>query len=162
MDELIRVLTEERNLLEVLVYRLETLRYFVTLDRPRSVEWAAMEVDQASDLLRAAESRRNAAAERAGRELGLAHAFPSLRELASVEGPYRSTLEALRQDFLSLTAQTEELFAAVRRNVARGYTQIDRTVGVLAGGRPAAGAGTLYGPDATVQRVLASRYEGTL
>src|SRR5205085_7826501 len=39
MEELIRVLTEERNLLEVLVYRLETLRHFLTLDRPRSVEW---------------------------------------------------------------------------------------------------------------------------
>jgi hypothetical protein len=71
MEELIRVLTEERNLLEVLVYRLETLRHFLTLDRPRSVEWASMEVDQASDLLRAAESRRNAAATRAGRDLGL-------------------------------------------------------------------------------------------
>jgi hypothetical protein len=159
MEELIRVLTEERNLLEVLVHRLETLRHFLTLDRPRSVEWASMEVDQATDLLKAAESRRNAASARVATDLGLAHAFPSLRELASIDSPYRTTLEALRHDFLALTAQTEELFAAVRANVARGFNLVNQALGPMSTGR---GAGTFYGPDAHVQRAVASRYEGVL
>jgi hypothetical protein len=159
MEELIRVLTEERGLLEVLVYRLETLRHFLTIDRPRSVEWASMEVDQASDLLRAAEHRRNAAAARAGRDAGLVHAYPSLRELASLDGPYRSTLEALRHDFLTLTEQVEDLFAAVRKTVAQGYHHVNKALG------PAMAtpqAGTLYGPDAQVPRAVASRFEGVL
>jgi hypothetical protein len=164
MEELIRVLTEERNLLEVLVYRLETLRHFLTLDRPRSVEWASLEVDQASDLLRAAESRRNAAATRAGRDLGLVHPYPSLRELSSIDGPYRTTLEALRQEFLALTAQVEDLFDAVRRTVAIGFNHVNQAIGAMTGA-PAgvgAGSGTLYGPDAHLQRSTASRFEGVL
>jgi hypothetical protein len=160
MEELIRVLTDERNLLEVLVYRLETLRHFLTLDRPRSVEWASMEVDQASDLLRAAELRRNAAAERAGRDLGLVHAFPSLRELASIDGPYRSTLEALRRDFLNLTEQVEDLFASVRTNATRGVNHVNQMIGALTGTQAA--VGTTYGPDAHLNRPVASRYQGAL
>jgi hypothetical protein len=160
MEELIRVLTEERNLLEVLVYRLETLRHFLSLDRPRSIEWASMEVDQASDLLRSAETRRNDAAARAGRDLGLVHPFPSLRELSSLDGPYRSTLDALRSDFLALTAEVEELFSAVRKNVTRGYNHLDRTLGVVTGAPTT--ASNIYGPDAHVQRALTSRYEGVL
>jgi hypothetical protein len=160
MEELIRVLTEERNLLEVLVHRLETLRHFLTLDRPRSVEWASMEVDQASELLRAAENRRNAAAARAGSELGLVHAFPSLRELASIDGPYRTTLEALRHDFLTLTEEVEDLFAAVRTSATRGMNHVNQAVGALTGAPH--GAATLYGPDAHLHRPVASRFQGAL
>jgi hypothetical protein len=120
-----------------------------------------MEVDQASDLLRAAESRRNAAATRAGRDLGLVHPYPSLRELASIDGPYRTTLEALRHEFLTLTAQVEELFAAVRANVARGYNHVNQAIGAMTGA-PSDGSGTLYGPDAHVQRAPASRFQGVL
>jgi hypothetical protein len=89
MEELIRVLTEERGLLEVLVYR----------------------------------------------------------------------LEALRHDFLTLTEQVEDLFAAVRKTVAQGYHHVNKALG------PAMAtpqAGTLYGPDAQVPRAVASRFEGVL
>ncbi|WNM24543.1 flagellar export chaperone FlgN [Demequina capsici] len=109
LDELSTVLWRERELLETLLYRLETEEMVLIEGRSRWVGRAAREVEAVLDQIRGAELGRAIEADDAAREVGL-HEGASLLEIAdAAPSPWGEMLRGHHLALVDITAQISEL-----------------------------------------------------
>jgi hypothetical protein len=114
------VLWRERELLESLLFFLETEQLILASGRTRWLPRASAEIERTTAALRTTELLRAAQADEVAAELGLA-ADPSLDALAqaAVE-PWGTIFEDQREAFLSITTQIAETASANRALLAAG------------------------------------------
>ena len=143
MEKLSLVLWRERELLDTLLFKLETEQLILAGGRTRWLARAAREVEIVLDQLRKTEVLRAVAADEAADEAGL-DANPSLRALAeSVGEPWRTILFDHRDAFVAVTREITELADANRHLITSGYRSAREallTLGDVADG---------YSPDGT-------------
>lgn len=146
LNDVSTVLWRERQLLELLVFKLEEEQLLLTAGKVRWVNNASREVEIVLDQLRSAELLRAVKVETAATELALP-SYPGLRSLgeASPE-PWASIFAKHRQAFLELTQEVRELSERNRHLLAKGRDAAREALSWLTGnGAPPAEAYTSAG-----------------
>ena len=114
------VLWRERQLLELLVFKLDEEQLLLTSGKIRWVSHASREVEIVLEQLRATELMRALKVEAAAAELGL-ESYPGLRSLAQASPePWASIFGRHRQAFLELTGEIRDLSERNRHLLAKG------------------------------------------
>jgi hypothetical protein len=154
MDSLAGQLSRERLLLELVLYRVVTLRQLLAGGEGRFLTWAADELERAVERLREAELQRAAVVATVARELATDPDQLTLARLAErCEEPWRSVFTEHRVAFLRLTEEVEAQLAVARRLAGVGQQAVAEMLEKLSGG---AGqpeyAGATYGPSARWDR----------
>jgi hypothetical protein len=154
IEELSNVLWRERQLLELLAYKLTTERLLLAANEARWLHLAAREVEQVLGAIQDTELVRAAVTEKVGQELGLGP-NPSLRLLCErAPAPWGSILEDHRVAFLGLTegiqadAQTNRDLLVRAQQAAREAVAWFEEASATAGGT----AGTYARTGRTVER----------
>jgi flagellar FlgN protein len=165
MDELARLLSVERRLLELLLFKLVEGRHLLAAGEARFLPYAAAEVERAMERVQEAELRRSILVSDLARDLEIPEEALTLSALAreSLE-PYRTIFSDHRLAFLELAAEIEDVTRQNRRLAERGAHDLEQLLAMV--GQPAGGADELklYGPDhgARHTTVPSSRFDGTL
>lgn len=149
MDELAALLNREKQLLEVLVYRMEILRHMLAKGEERFLVWASAEVDHSAQILREAEEERDRHVGSLALQLGIPRSDLTLRTLAASAGAHAPLFERLRSEFLELTSELEGLVRSARGLATQGMAAVDRVLDQLGGGDRAP---ALYGPGVERRR----------
>jgi hypothetical protein len=133
LSDLSTVLWRERQLLELLVFKLEEEGLLLGADKTRWVNHASREVEIVLEQLRAMEVLRSIKLQAVASELGV-ESFPGLRALctACLE-PWSSIFTRHRQAFLDLTGEVRELSGRNRELLAQGRDAADRALDLLRG-----------------------------
>jgi hypothetical protein len=142
MEELAGLLSRERLLLELLLFKLVTLRQLLTAGEVRFLPWASEEVDRATAKVAEAELNRSAAVEVLAAEQRISDptARTTLRTLAdSAPEPWRTILAEHRRAFLELARDIEEALAASKRLAGAGGAAVTATLDRLTGSAPSNG-----------------------
>jgi hypothetical protein len=152
LHEVTNTLWRERQLLEMLLYKLECEQLLLASGRTRWLEAATREVEVVLDGIKEAELMRAVQVEAIAADLGLLP-NPTLRLLAAAApAPWDGILEEHRRAFLELTAEIEDLAEANRSLIARGVAatrdMFERLQATWSGEPAAAG----YGRDRRDQR----------
>jgi hypothetical protein len=113
MDELARLLSHERRLLELLLFKLVEGRHLLAAGEARFLPYAATEVERALERVQVAELRRSILLHDLARDLDGRGEALTMRALAeeTVE-PYRTIFSDHRWAFLDLAAEIEAMTAA--------------------------------------------------
>lgn len=120
LADLSSILWRERELLELLLFKLEEEQLVLAANRSRWLGHATREVEMVLDQIRHTEVVRAAEVDAVGREYSLGP-NPSLVELAEVvEEPWRGLLRQHRAAFLTLSAEIQALAAANRDLLSTG------------------------------------------
>ncbi|MBO9521599.1 MAG: flagellar protein FlgN [Nocardioidaceae bacterium] len=131
MEKLSQILWRERELLDTLLFKLETEQLVLASGRNRWLLRAAREVEQVLDTLRQTEILRAVASDEAAAALGLEH-NPSLRALAeAVEEPWHSLLLDHHEAFRTVTREIGALADANRELITAGYRSARETLMTL-------------------------------
>jgi hypothetical protein len=175
MEKLAGLLNRERMLLELLLFKLVSLRQLLVAGQVRFLPWAAEEVDRATTKVREIELRRTLAVDELSEALGAASEPITLRLLAeSSPEPWRTIFAEHHKALFDLAADLEEAAGAARRLAASGGASVTATLDRLTGApdegaRTPVGAGagygaaTTYGPGARWEPTAAeARFTGTL
>lgn len=129
------ILWRERQLLELLVFKLEEEQLLLSANKARWVNHASREVEIVLEQLRAAELLRSVKVEAAAVELGL-ESFPGLRSLSEASPePWSSIFARHRQAFLELTGEVRELSERNRHLLAKGRDAAREALSWLTGTR---------------------------
>lgn len=137
-----RILWRERELLELLLFKLDEEQLVLASGRSRWLAHATREVEAVLDQIRRSEQVRTLQTDLVALELGLG-AGPSLAAVArSAPEPYAAMLLSHRDAFLSLTAEITELAQANRRLLHEGMVSLSEALAAVE--EPV----TTYGPDA--------------
>lgn len=132
LNRLSELLWQERNLLELLLFKLEEEQLLLTAGRTRWLPHATREVETVLEEIRAAEILRAAEAEAAAAELGIA-ADASLGALAAAAAaPWDELLRGHRDAFVSLTSQIASLADDNRELLAISHRATQETLASLA------------------------------
>jgi len=151
MEKLSQILSRERELLDTLLFRLETEQMVLASGRTRWLMRAAREVENVLVTIRETEILRSVAADQAAASLGL-QTNPSLRALAeAVDEPWRTILSEHHAGFVSVTQEIGALADANRELITAGYRSARETLMSLDGG-PAG-----YGADGAAVTVTDNR-----
>ncbi|MHB1614739.1 MAG: flagellar export chaperone FlgN [Actinomycetes bacterium] len=114
------ILWRERELLDLLLFKLEEEQVLLASGRTRWLARATREVEVVLDEVRRTEVVRAAEVDEAARSLGLGPS-PSLRTLADAAGePWSTLLHEHREAFLTTTAEISALADANRTMLATG------------------------------------------
>ena len=113
-EQIVEALLRERTVLRMAVYRLETLRYFVTRGDIRFFETAIEEAQQALHALDASELERQVALDRLARHMGVPTNELTLRRLAETEGDHAPLFAQLHTSFQGLTTELIETGNEIR------------------------------------------------
>jgi hypothetical protein len=149
LTELSSVLWRTRELLELLLFKLEEEQLLLAAGRSRWLAHATREVEMVLEQIRAAEVMRAAYAQAAARHLGL-HPAASLSDLADAAPmPWFEMLHQHRKAFLALTAEITSLAETNRELLTVGQRAARETLMVVTGsvetygrhGQSVAGAG---------------------
>lgn len=133
MEKLSLILWRERELLELLAFKLELEQLVLTSGRTRWLTHATREVEQVLAQIQETEVLRAVAADEAAQALGLAPA-PSLAELAAhAAEPWASILGEHRQAFIAITAEIRELSEANKGMLTAGYRSARETLMSIGG-----------------------------
>ncbi len=120
LHEVTNTLWRERQLLEMLLYKLECEQLLLASGRTRWLEAATREVEVVLDGIKEAEMLRAVQVEAIAADLGLLP-NPTLRLLAAAApSPWDEILDEHRRAFLELTSEIEDLAEANRNLLARG------------------------------------------
>ncbi len=120
LNEVSTVLWRERQLLELLVFKLEEEQLLLAAGKARWVNHASREVEIVLEQLRSAELLRSVRVEAAAGHLGL-ESYPGLRSLAQASPePWSSIFSRHRQAFLELTGEVRDLSEQNRHLLAKG------------------------------------------
>lgn len=133
MEKLSLILWRERELLDLLAYRLELEQLVLSSGRSRWLARANREVEELLATLRETEVLRAMAADEAGAELGL-EANPSLGALA--EGspePWRSILSEHRDALVAVTRDIAALSETNKSLITAGYRSARETLLAIGG-----------------------------
>ena len=137
MEALLSLLTRERLLAELVVFKLLELRALMQAGEGRFLGWAAEEVERATASLRDTELQRAVLAGGLAEERGL-DGEASLRELLEDVGePWHSALEEQSDKLRSLCTEAAELVAANARLAETGIQSLDALLGRVAAPAPA-------------------------
>lgn len=169
MDELAGLLSRERVLLELLLFKLTSLRHLLASGDARFLAWAGEEVTNATDAVRQAELHRSLVVAGLAADRGISPDELSLRSLAEEsEEPWRTIFSDHRSAFIAIAEEIHEATLATRRLAVAGGNAVTETLDKLNedlrgdGHRATAGAGT-YGPGASWERSIpAARVSWTL
>jgi hypothetical protein len=156
MEALVTLLTREKTLVELLVFKLVSMRQLLLAGETRFLPWAAEEVERATDVVREAELERAVLVIALSAERGLTE--PVLSELIT-DAPdiWRSMLEDLQTDLGRNALEVQDLLRTVRRLAEVGSRSIAEAMGEDL--QPLTGT---YGPAGRVERAAAHRYEQAL
>jgi hypothetical protein len=130
------LLWRERELLELLLFKLEEEQLLLAAGRGRWLARATREVELVLEEIRSAELVRSMTLEALAREAGL-EPNPSLARLAeSAAPPWPGILAEHRAAFLELTQQISALAQTNRELLATGYRAVKDTLAGLTGPEP--------------------------
>ena len=156
MEALVAHLTRERVLVELLVFKLVTLRQMLLAGETRFLPWASEEVERATEVVRHAEMERAVLTASLGAERGLDD--PALSALiADAPDPWRGLLEDAHAGMRQHALEVQELLQVTRRLAEVGV----RSLADVMGGAAEA-EGPTYGADGRVAAKAARRYEQVL
>lgn len=109
LNEFSGVLWRERQLLELLLFKLEEEQLILTSGRTQWLGHATREVESVLDQIRTAELGRAVEADAAAREVGAAEGSSLLTIAAHAPAPWRDILTEHHRAFVELTEQVNEL-----------------------------------------------------
>ena len=133
VEKLSLILWRERELLEVLAYKLELEHLVLSSGRTRWLAQANREVEDILISLRETEVLRAMAADEAAHEVGL-DADPSLSALAeAATEPWRTILLDHREAFLVATREIAELSDVNKGLITAGYRSAHETLLAIRG-----------------------------
>lgn len=127
MDELARLLSVERRLLELLLFKLVEGRDLLTAREARFLPYAAAEIERATERVQEVELRRSMLVSDLARRLEIPEESLTFSALArdSLE-PYRTIFTDHRLAFLELTAEIEDVTRQNRRLAERGAHDVEQ------------------------------------
>ena len=133
MEKLSLILWRERELLDLLAYKLEVEQLVLASGRTRWLGHSTREVEQVLETLRETEVLRAIAADEVATQVGLPPA-PTLAQLAEVApDPWRGILEDHRTAFTTATREISELAESNRGLITAGYRSARETLLALGG-----------------------------
>jgi hypothetical protein len=142
LSEVSNILWRERQLLELLLFKLEEEQLLLVNGRSRWLSHAAKEIEDVLDAIRMAELARAVEVESLATDLGMPD-NASLRELvAAAPAPWAHILDEHRQAFLVSTEEINGLAATNRELIARGQRDVQDALAWLGEDRE-----TTYAPD---------------
>lgn len=144
MEALMDVLTRERLLAELLVFKLVELRQLLTAGEARFLPWAAEEVERATGALRRAELERAVVVSGLAEERGLPEDVRLGDLVTDVAEPWRTVLVEQADHLRALCTEAADLLTAAGRLAETGLKGIDDLLGRTVDTGPADGL-TLYG-----------------
>jgi hypothetical protein len=133
LADLSSILWREREMLELLLFKLEEEQLVLASGRGRWLAHATREVELVLDQIRRTEVLRAIEVETIGQEFGLG-SNPSMTELADAAGPpWRDLLREHRRVFLVLTAEITSLAESNRDLLTAGQRAVRETMLAVAG-----------------------------
>ncbi|MBU2694751.1 MULTISPECIES: flagellar export chaperone FlgN [Pimelobacter] len=133
MDRLSQILWRERELLELLAYKLEVERLVLASGRTRWLVNATREIEVLLEDLRATEVLRATAADEAAEQLGLTP-NPSLAALAeAAEEPWRGILLDHRDALVGVAREIAETSEDAKGLITAGYRSARETLLAIGG-----------------------------
>ncbi len=132
-EHLVESLLRERTVLRMAVYRMETLRYFLTRGDIRFFETAIEESQQSLHALEAAELERQLALDALAREMQVAAAELTLRSLAERDGEHAALFAQLHTSFQDLTAELIDTGKDIRQIAGDRSSAIGNIVRMVLG-----------------------------
>jgi hypothetical protein len=133
LADLSSILWREREMLELLLFKLEEEQLVLAANRGRWLAHATREVELVLDQIRRTEVVRAAEVEAVGAQLGLGP-NPSLTSLAESAGaPWAELFHQHRKAFLTLTAEIQALAEANRDLLTAGQRAVRETMLAVAG-----------------------------
>lgn len=135
-------LWQQRNLLELLLFKLEEEQLILTSGRSRWLGHATREVETVLDEIRTAELGRALAAELAAVTLGLPGEASLAEIAAAAPAPWDDLLRAHRDAFASLAAEIGQLSDGNRELLALSHRATQETLATLQDVHTYTGAGT--------------------
>jgi hypothetical protein len=128
MEDLSSILWRERDLLELLLFKLEVEQLVLTGARSHWLPLAAREIDTVLEDIREVELLRAVAVDTVAAELSL-DPNPSLREIAEASGePWRAIWLDHREAFTTVAAQISEMSQSNRVLLTAGYRAAQETL----------------------------------
>src|SRR5207253_1654235 len=120
LSEVSNILWQERQLLELLLFKLEEEQLVLASGRSRWLNHATREVEMVLEEIKRAEVARAIEVDAAAAELGLTSS-PSLRQLGdAAEAPWKGIFEQHRRAFLTITQEILALAQVNRDLLTRG------------------------------------------
>jgi hypothetical protein len=132
-SELSTILWRERQLLELLLFKLEEEQLLLTAGRTRWLTHAAREVETVLDDIRAAELVRSGEVEALAPELGLATGPPLSDLIDASPSPWNQIMSEHREAFLALSQEILTLAETNRELITRGQRAVQEALGWLSG-----------------------------
>jgi hypothetical protein len=133
LADLSSILWREREMLELLLFKLEEEQLVLAAGRTRWLAHATREVEMVLDQIRHTEVLRAAEVAVVGAEFGIG-SNPSLSQLAdAVEAPWSDLFRDHRKTFLALTAEISALAEANRDLLSTGQRAVRETMLAVAG-----------------------------
>jgi hypothetical protein len=121
LNDVSNILWRERQLLELLVFKLEEEQLVLAAGRTRWLSHATREVETVLEEIKKVELDRAVEVEGAAKELGLSSA-PSLRELAELTpAPWNKIFEEHRRSLLETAQEIDSVAKANRDLLSRGH-----------------------------------------
>lgn len=151
LPDLAAVLWRQRELLELLVYRLECEQLLLAAGRTRFLPLATTEVETLVGELGILEMQRSGIADAVAAELGLPPDSPLEHLAGGAQPPWTGVLIEHRNALLTLTAELTRLAEANKHLMAAGLQAVEQALTGI-GLRPADGASDGY--DARGRRAL--------
>jgi hypothetical protein len=156
LSEVSNILWRERQLLELLLFKLEEEQLLLVNSRTRWLSHAAKEIEDVLEAIRNAELARAVEVESLATDLGMP-SNASLRELvASAPAPWAHILDEHRQAVLVATEEINGLAASNRELISRGQRDVQDALSWLGEDRETEYAqdGTAGGIRATAARLI--------
>lgn len=133
LADLSSILWREREMLELLLFKLDEEQLVLAANRTRWLSHATREVEVLLDQIRKTEIIRAAEVEAVGVELGLAP-NPSLSHLAEAAPvPWNDLLRQHRIAFMTLTAEIQALASSNKELLTAGQRAVRESVLAMAG-----------------------------
>lgn len=126
--ELSAVLWRERQLLELLLFKLEEEQLVLSTGRSRWLGHATREVEQVLDQIREAELGRAVEADAAAREFGISAGSGLLTLANAAPEPWKELLTSHRDAFVSLTSQIQDVAQGNRELLTSSHRAAQETI----------------------------------
>ncbi|HVX55776.1 flagellar protein FlgN [Nocardioides sp.] len=133
MEKLSLILWRERELLELLAYKLELEQLVLASGRTRWLANATREVEEVLETLRETEVLRAVAADEVADELGLPPGSTLITLAEAAPEPWQSILQDHRTAFLTATREISELSESSRGLITAGYRSARETLMSIGG-----------------------------
>lgn len=135
LSEVSNILWRERQLLELLLYKLEMEQLLLASGKTRWLAHAAREIEDVLEAIRSAELARAVEVESLATDLGLPP-NASLRELAeAAPAPWRHILDEHRAGFLTATQEVVALADTNKELIIRGQRDVHDALSWLGEGQ---------------------------